>query len=81
MQTKLTLRIDEKLIKKAKLYSKKSGKSVSQMVTDYFVKLTDKTEHKSIRLPPSTKRLLGILNTGKMLTEKDYKKYLEDKYL
>ena len=36
MNTKLTLRLDDQLILKAKRYSDRSGKSVSQLVADYF---------------------------------------------
>ena len=44
MQTKLTLRVDEKLVKKAKAYAKKTGKSVSQLVAEYFSLLTPRPE-------------------------------------
>ena len=36
MNTKLTLRLDDRLIDRAKRYSNRSGKSVSQLVSDYF---------------------------------------------
>jgi len=36
MNTKLTLRLDDQLILKAKRYSHRVGKSVSQIVADYF---------------------------------------------
>ena len=36
MGIKLTLRIDEELIKAAKKYSAKKGKSLSRLVTDFF---------------------------------------------
>ena len=39
MQTKLTLRLDEHLIENAKVFAKQSGKSLSQMVADYFFQL------------------------------------------
>ena len=39
MQTKLTLRLEDELIRKAKRYSKKTGKSVSMIVADYSEKL------------------------------------------
>ena len=45
MGTKLTLRIDECLIKKAKAYSAKRGKSVSSMVADFFRLLPAATLH------------------------------------
>jgi Family of unknown function (DUF6364) len=36
MQTKLTLRIDEELIERARSHARQSGKSVSQLVSDYL---------------------------------------------
>ena len=39
MQTKLTLRLDENLIAGAKAFAKRSGRSVSQIVADYFALL------------------------------------------
>jgi len=39
MQAKLTLRLEEELIRKAKRSSGKSRKSVSMIVADYFEKL------------------------------------------
>ncbi len=36
MQTKLTLRLDEALIQRAKAEARRTGKSVSQLVAEYF---------------------------------------------
>ena len=36
MQTKLTLRLEDQLIEQAKSYAAHAGKSVSQIVSDYF---------------------------------------------
>ncbi len=38
MQTKLTLRMDEELIRKAKRFSRKTGRSLSRIVADFFGK-------------------------------------------
>lgn len=81
MQTKLTLRIDNNLIKKVKLYSHNQGKSVSQLVTDYFVKLGLKTDDAEVNLPPITRHLLGVLKKAPKISQADYRNYLEDKYL
>ena len=40
MQTKLTLRLDDRLIRDAKHYARQSGKSLSQMVAEYFSAVT-----------------------------------------
>ncbi len=84
MSTKLTLRLDEQLIRIAKQEAKKSGKSLSKMVGDYFRFLKKKSTQRSSAikndLPPLTKSLAGILKNSK-LSEKDYYRHLEDKYL
>ena len=78
MQTKLTLRLEDSLIQQAKSYAKQHDKSLSQVVADYFQILTQQSK-KSITAP-ITKSLIGVLDTSN-IDEKDYKKYLEDKYL
>jgi hypothetical protein len=80
MTTKLTLRIDEELIKAAKKYSAQKGKSVSKLVTEYFQLITNEKLKEEKSLTPTVRSLKGILK-GKELTEQDYKKHLEEKYL
>ena len=81
MPTKLTLRMDALLIERAKLYAKKHGKSLSQIVGDYFLLLNHlKNSQESISILPITKSLRGVLK-GIKLSEKDYKNHLEKKYL
>lgn len=80
MQTKLTLRLEDHLIEQAKSYAAEAGKSVSQIVADYFRLLTDKKTNSSSSLPPITQSLRGLLRESR-LDEKDYRKHLEEKYL
>lgn len=82
MQTKLTLRLKDRLIIDAKQYAKASGKSLSQLVSDYFVglhKQNKKITGKS--LPPITRALKGVLKTASPVGKKDYDQYREEKYL
>jgi hypothetical protein len=80
MNTKLTLRLDKELIESAKNHANTIGKSVSQMVADYFYLLDKKTFKKPGKLTPIVKSLKGSLkNHG--IDENDYKSYLEDKFL
>lgn len=76
MQTKLTLRLDKKLIEMAKRYAEMSGKSLSQLVADYFSLLGSKPTGQS-ELTPKVKALKGAL---KNVSEDDYRRYLEEKY-
>lgn len=80
MRTKLTLRIEEELIQKAKFYSEQTGKSVSQMVADYFALLFIKQKDEpDAPLPPVTSALRGILR-GSDIQEEDYRKHLGEKH-
>ena len=79
MHTKLTLRIEEPLIKAAKKYSKAHGKSLSQLIADYLYLITKAQSPQIQNAPPLTQSLKGILQ-GKKLDETAYKKYLKDKF-
>ncbi len=81
--TKLTLRLERELIRRAKVYSKATGKSISQIVADYFAALPD-ARRDAPRLSPIVGSLRGVLRgvaaEGKAV-EDDYYRYLEEKYL
>lgn len=78
MQTKLTLRLESELIQQAKAHAKQQGKSLSQIVADYFIIFTEKP--KNHKTAPITQSLIGIVKNDNV-DEKDYKKHLEEKYL
>ena len=78
MQTKLTLRLEDKLIRKAKAHARQTGRSVSQLVADYF-SILGTAQNKRRELTPNVKRLKGVLR-GKQIDVEDYKQHLEDKY-
>ena len=79
MQTKLTLRMEGALVESAKAEALRRGKSVSQMVSEFFGSLTG-TRHVSQDIPPVTASLVGILRRSK-ISEEAYKKHLREKYL
>ena len=76
MQTKLTLRMDEELIRLAKEFARSSGKSVSRIVSDYFALLG--SENQDTVITPVVRSLRGALRGADV---DDYRRYLEDKYL
>ena len=80
MHTKLTLRIDEDLIERAKAYSKAAGKSVSQLVAEYLSLLTQRPTAQSRRLTPNVQALRGMMR-GVSGDEQDYRRHLEEKFL
>lgn len=76
MNTKLTLTIEEEVIRIAKEYAKEKGQSLSQLVENYFKLITvDRREIKSQDLSPRVQSLRGLIDLG---DEKDYKKILTD---
>ena len=79
MNMKLTLRLDDHLIKSAKEYSAKTGKSVSRIVADLFEIIKNEKLKKEMTLPPTVSSLRGALK-GKKVNVNDYKEYLEEKY-
>ncbi len=78
MQTKLTLRLDEDLIRRAKAFARASGKSVSKMVADYFATL--EKDEQDFQMTPVVRSLKGALR-GQDVDVEDYRRYLESKYL
>ena len=80
MKTKLTLRLDEELIRNAKEYSVQSGKSISRIVADLFGVIRNEKLNKEYRITPLVQSLRGVL-AKKKTGEADYRKHLEEKYL
>jgi hypothetical protein len=80
MNTKLTLRLDDMLIHSAKKYAKNQGKSVSQVVSDYFFVLGHKKKPiVGKRLGSKSAQLYGCLK-GTDISGEEYKAHLERKY-
>ncbi len=61
METKLTLSIKKDLIKKAKLYAKEQGISLSGLVESYFRILTAGEEDSELKVSPRLNALKGVL--------------------
>ena len=80
MKTKLTLRLEQELINKAKAFAKARGKTVSQMVADYFVLLDKPDSEENQQFTPIVRSLKGSLRGAKVDIE-DYHRHIEDKYL
>ncbi len=79
MGAKLTLRMDPHLIEAAKKYAAKSGRSLSEIVAEYFRALLREDESAGSPISPAVRSLKGALKNIR-IDEKDYKKYLEEKY-
>jgi antitoxin component of RelBE/YafQ-DinJ toxin-antitoxin module len=80
MNTKLTLKLDEEVIEKAKAYAERQGVSLSRMVESYFSGLTKAEEAKS-RPTGLVAELAGLLTGVQVEDEKSaYAEYLTKKY-
>lgn len=79
MNTKLTLRLDDQLILKAKRYSDRSGKSVSRIVADYFSLIDSDEDIPGTEISARVRSLIGGFK-GATTSEDDYRRHLEEKY-
>jgi len=71
---KLTLRLDERLIDRAKRYSGRSGKSVSQLVSDDFALIESDGPTPGTERTPRVRAMIGSLK-GASTTEGDYRRH------
>ena len=78
MHTKLTLRMEEDLVRRAKAEAAQRGKSVSQMFGDFVANL-EPVDSETRPLPPVTRSLLGLLRESPD-SEEAYKAHLEIKH-
>jgi len=78
MNTKLTLRLDDRLITSAKRHSAESGRSISQLVADFFTLI--EIDAGEVEPTPRVRSLRGVL-AGSGLDTSDYRRHLEEKYL
>jgi hypothetical protein len=72
MDTKLTLKLNQEIIEKAKVYASQKKMSLSRIIENYLNSLTsDSKNENSIEISPFVKRM----SSGKkMPTDLDYKK-------
>lgn len=84
MHNKLTLRLEDQLIRKAKAWAKARGTTLSRAVGEFFTQLRGDKESPS-DLSPWTRRLVGVASRkGRRQTDekirRDYLKHLEAKH-
>ncbi|WP_295651106.1 DUF6364 family protein [uncultured Mucilaginibacter sp.] len=81
MTTKLTLSVEENVIKKAKLYAKQTGRSLSELIENYLDTLTDETKSGE-QLSPKLKNIVGVVKLPDTFDEKEeLRAYFENKHL
>ncbi len=79
MNTKLTLNIDQNVIEEAKSYAKNHRVSLSKLIENYLLSLTNKNEEKS-KVSPLVESLTGVINLESKDYKKEYSDYLANKY-
>lgn len=78
MDAKLTLTIEQRLVNQAKKYAKNKGRSLSDLVENYFKVLTTEKESEDIELSTTVKSLKGAFKIPK---NTDYKKVLKEEII
>ena len=79
VETKLTLRLEQKVVLKAKGIAKSRKTSLSKLVEDYFQHITNEQEEYDIA--PITKSLSGVINLNNSTDNKTaYTDFLTNKY-
>ena len=78
MDTKLTLKLDKKIIERAKLYASEKNVSLSKLIENMLFRITDSKSYKS-EITPLVESLSGILPEMEFDKE-DYTDYLDKKY-
>ncbi|MFN6039386.1 MAG: DUF6364 family protein [Bacteroidota bacterium] len=80
MDTKLTLKLDEDVIEKAKNYAKSRKTSLSNLIENYLQKLTSNKKSKR-KITPVVKSLSGVVKLPRNYNvKKEYTDYLIKKY-
>ncbi|MBK8245443.1 MAG: hypothetical protein IPK88_18600 [Saprospiraceae bacterium] len=79
MSTKLTLLVEESVIEEAKLYAKKQGRSISNIVEEYLKTITATSKKSTTELHPVIKNLWGSVKVSQKNI--DYNHLLQDALL
>jgi len=80
MNAKLTLKLDDKVIDRAKKYAKKRNTSLSKMIESYLDSVT-REDSSGIEITPLVKNLSGVIKLPADYDHrKDYTDYLDQKY-
>jgi macrodomain Ter protein organizer (MatP/YcbG family) len=80
MDTKLTLKLEQSVIEKAKDYAKRQKTSLSRLIENYLLDITDE-EATQEKITPLVRSLSGIIDLPNDYDhKKDYTDYLAKKY-
>lgn len=82
METKLTLRLNDNVIERAKIYARSHKISLSKMIESYLDGITkQKDSEKKIPITPLVESLSGVIDLpADYEYKKEYRNFLENKY-
>ncbi|MDP3441684.1 MAG: DUF6364 family protein [Ignavibacteria bacterium] len=82
METKLTLRLNNSVIERAKLYARSNRISLSKMIESYLDSLTkEKKDEDKTAITPLVESLSGVINLPSDFDyKKEYSEYIIEKY-
>lgn len=78
MLADLTLKLDRDLIERAEAFSRKTGRSVSDLIAEYLQRLPEPSREPAAATP-IVSSLRGVLRESG-LTEEDYRRHLEERH-
>jgi len=82
MNTKLTLTIEQKIVSKAKVYAKRKGHSLSDIIENYLKVVTQDGLKSDIEITPIVKSLRGSFKAPSDFNyKKELSKSLSKKYM
>lgn len=82
MNTKLTLTMDDNVIRRAKQYARSKGRSLSDLVENYLNAITSDTAPEEEVISPIVKSLKGSFKASKKFSYKiELEKALAKKYM
>lgn len=80
MLTKLTLTVDKSVIERAKSYAKNTGRSLSDIIENYLISLTQGSS--DMELSPKLRKIVGVVNLPADFDEESVRRSsLEEKHL
>jgi len=83
METKLTLRLNDSVIERAKIYARSHRISLSKMIESYLDSITKQKEvEKRISITPLVESLSGVIELPADFDfKREYRDYLEENFL
>lgn len=81
MSTKLTLTVEKDIIERAKIYAKKTGRSLSELIESYLSNIIKENSSEQ-EISPKLKNIVGAVNLPNDFDEDlELRSYYEKKHL